>query len=93
MLNYEAGITLHYIIPYLIVLVSILAGVLVSNLFWKDRIYRYAKSEILKTLEFQENKIKSYKVETRNKDNKIKQLEARLRIIKQHEVRILEELE
>lgn len=43
--------------PFLGALLALISGVIIANLFWKSRIFRYAKAEVQQTLEFQHQKI------------------------------------
>ena len=62
MLNYEIAEILHTLGPYLAGALAggicVVIGILIDRAYWKPRIYRYADREIVKTLEYQDNKIK-----------------------------------
>lgn len=70
MLNYEIGVLLHEIIPYSVMLLSIVSGIVISNLFWKARIHRYARAEVIQMLEY--NKLTADRLKVENTELKRK---------------------
>jgi len=69
-LNYEIGVLLHEIIPYSVMLLSIVSGIVISNLFWKARIHRYARAEVIQMLEY--NKLTADRLKIENTELKRK---------------------
>ena len=90
MLSYELGILLHNLIPFIVVLLSLISGVIISNLFWKKRIHRYAKAEVQQILEYQRNKMEFLELENRELFSERKNLIAQIAIVKTHILKILE---
>ena len=82
MLGYEISRIIHELLPYISNTLSVLTGVIVSNIFWKARIYRYANATILKTLEYQANKIEHLEADIKIKDSLISDLRGSLKIVK-----------
>lgn len=82
MLEYELSQILHIVGPYLINTFSVISGIIISNIFWKARIYRYASATILKTMEYQSNKIEYLESDIRIKDNQISDLRGSLKVAK-----------
>ena len=76
MLEYEIALILHTVGPYLIITLAIITGVVISNLFWRSRVYRFAKAEIIQTLELQKNKIEQLEEKLREKKEIISDLKA-----------------
>lgn len=89
MLEYELSQIIHTLTPYLIVVISVLTGVVISNVFWTRRIYRYADREIVKTLEYQKNKIDALNQEIVEKNSIISELKGYLKIAKMSAAKIL----
>ena len=59
---------------------SVIAGIIIANIFWKARIHRYAKTEVIETLEFQKNKIDRLEGEIREKNSLISELRGIIKI-------------
>lgn len=90
MLEYEISQILHTIAPYLVNTVSMLTGIIISNMFWKVRIYRYASSTILKTLEYQKNKIEQLEGIIIEKKDIISDQRGSLKVAKMAALKIME---
>ncbi len=82
MIDYELAQILHVLNPIVPIVVGVIAGtiagavcigigIIVTNGFWKARIHRYAKTEIVETLEYQKNKIESLEIEIQQKNTTI----------------------
>lgn len=82
MLEYEISRIIHELLPYISNTISVLTGIIVSNMFWKARIHRYAKTEIVETLEYQKNKIDRLEREIMEKDSIISDLRGNEKIVK-----------
>ena len=82
MLKYELSQILHSVGPYLINTFSVISGIIIANMFWKARIYRYASATILKTLEYQANKIEHLEADIKIKDSLISDLRGSLKVAK-----------
>ena len=82
MLEYELSQILHSVGPYLINTFSVISGIIIANMFWKARIHRYAKTEVVETLEYQKNKIDEYKRLLTEKDSLISDLRGSLKVAK-----------
>ena len=82
MLEYEISQILHTVGPYLVNTLSMVTGIIISNIFWKARIYRYANSTILKTLEYQVNKIEYLEHEIIDKKTIISDQRGSLKVAK-----------
>ena len=82
MWDIELAHALHEIIPYINTVFSLLTGVIITNIFWKARIYRYANATIQKTLAYQETKMKYQADELIIKNTKIKDLQGVLHLQK-----------
>lgn len=57
MINFEIS---RIILPATLTIgavICILIGIMIDRGYWKPRIYRYSKAEVIKTLEYQKNKI------------------------------------
>ena len=89
MLGYEIAQILHFGAPVLGGIICMLIGIWVSSKGWKDRIYRYSKAAVIKTLEFQENKIKTLEEKLRTAEDKIGTLEGISKRSKAHALKIL----
>ena len=63
MIAYEISKILNQSGPYLIAVFCVVVGILLDRGYWILRIYRYADREIVKTLEYQKNKIKQLEKE------------------------------
>ncbi len=83
---------LHELKPFIVVIVSVLAGMLVSNGFWKARIYRYANSEVQQTLAFQSKKIEYQKDEIKKKDKDIIKLKSKVVFSRESAMKIVTSL-
>ena len=83
---------LYYLKPFIVVIVSVLTGVLISNAFWKGRIYRYSKSEIQQTLAFQSKKIEYQKNEIKKKDKDISLLKSKVIFSREKAIQIVSSL-
>ena len=90
MLNYEFAQILHTLQPYLITTGCIIVGILIDRAYWKPRIYRYADREIVKTLEYQANKIEALEQEIREKNSIISDLKGYMKIVKKSALNIVE---
>ncbi len=82
MLEYELLNLLHIVTPFLGGALCVLMGIFISNLFWKSRIHRYAKTEVVETLEFQKNKIIKLTEDVRNRNELIGELRGSIKVIK-----------
>ena len=89
MLNYELIQILHVLTPILGNTLSVIAGIIISNLFWKARIHRYAKTEVVETLEYQKNKIEYLDSENKRKDVIISDQKGLLKIAKLSALKIV----
>lgn len=89
MLEYELSQVIHVLIPILGNTLSVIAGIIVSNIFWKARIHRYAKTEIVETLEYQKNKIEFLESENKRKDTIISDQKGLLKIAKNSALKII----
>ncbi len=89
MLDYELSLILRELAPYLTGAVCVIIGIIISNTFWKARIYRYAKSEILKTMEYQKNKIDQLEKDMIDKKTIISDLKGHLKIVRKSALTIL----
>lgn len=77
------------VIPILVNTLSVIAGIFIANIFWKARIHRYAKTEIVETLEYQKNKIKRLEDIVVEKDSTIGLLRGQAKIAKLSALKIL----
>ena len=72
MIDYELALILHNIGPIIAGVlagsVCVVVGIIIANIFWKARIHRYAKTEVVETLEYQKNKIESLEKEIHEKN-------------------------
>ena len=82
MLDYELSQVIRVLIPYLGNTLSILGGVLIANMFWKSRIHRFSKAEVIQTLEYQKNKIEQLEAEIRENKVTISDLKGSMKIAK-----------
>ena len=89
MLNYELSIILHEFGPYLIAVFCVIVGILIDRAYWKPRIYRYADREIVRTLEYQANRIEKLEEQLREKKEIISDLRGYMRIAKKSALRIM----
>ncbi len=80
----------HVITPYLGASVAVISGIVISNMFWKARIHRFAKTEIVETLEYQSNKIAQLEDELREKKEIISDLKGFNKRAKINAMKILE---
>jgi len=90
MLNYELAQILHTLQPYLITICCIIVGILIDRTYWKPRIYRYANREIVKTLEYQKNKIEALEQDIREKNSIISDLRGYIKMAKISALKIVE---
>ena len=92
MLNYEISQLVQELIsvlPIIINTLSVIAGIIIANIFWKARIHRYAKTEVVETLEYQKNKIEQLTAEVARKDFIISDLRGCLRVVKLSALKII----
>ena len=82
MLDYELAQLVHTLIPFIANAFSMILGIVIANIFWKARIHRYAKTEVVETLEYQKNKIDSLTAEIRRKDLVISDFKKMMKAIK-----------
>lgn len=93
MLTYEVSQILHVIGPYFVgalggsILITI--GVLIDRAYWKPRIYRYADREVVKTLEYQSNKIKQLENIITDQKDIISDLKGHMKIAKKSALTII----
>lgn len=90
MLEYELSQVIHTLLPYLGNTLSVISGIIISNMFWKARIYRYANATILKTMEYQSNKIEYLENEIIDKNSLISESKGSLKIAKIAALKIIE---
>ena len=90
MFSYEISRVAHVLIPYIAPTLSVIIGVIISNTFWKARIHRYAKTEVVQTLEYQKNKIERLEEIIKEKDSIISSLKGSLKVSKMAALRIIE---
>ena len=90
MLKYEISQIIHVLLPYISNTLSVISGIVISNLFWKARIHRYAKAEIIETLEYQKNKIEFLESENNRKDEIIGDQKGSLELSKIAALKIIE---
>ncbi len=93
MLEYEISQALHVILPYIGGSLCVTIGIIISNMFWKARIHRYAKTEVVETLEYQKNKIAYQDEQIRTMKSVISDLRGRLKIAKKWSLKIAEEVD
>lgn len=93
MLDYELSQILHtagpIIVGSLAGAICVIIGILVANLFWKARIYRFANATILKTLEYQSNKIEQQEEIIKDKNLIISDQRGSLKVAKIAALRIV----
>ena len=89
MLKYEISQIINTLVPYLGNTLSVISGIIISNIFWKARIHRYAKTEVVETLEFQKNKIEFLESENKRKDIIISDQKGLLKIAKMAALKIV----
>jgi len=93
MINYEIAEILHTLGPYLTGAIAggiyVVIGILIDRAYWKPRIYRYADREIVKTLEYQENKIKQLEKDIVDKNDIISDLKGHMKIAKKSALTII----
>ena len=86
MLDYELSQILHTSGPIiagaLAGAICVIIGILIANIFWKARIHRYAKTEVVETLEYQKNKIAYLEQEIITKNSLISDLRGSLKVAK-----------
>jgi len=93
MLEYEISQALHYGSPVLGGIICLIIGVLITNRGWKNRIFRYAKAEVIQIMEYQENKIKQYEKNLKNAKDKIGTLEGIIKLNKKNALKIIGNIE
>ncbi len=81
MIGYELSQLLHFAIPYMGGALCVVIGIIIANIFWKARIHRYAKTEIVETLEYQKNKIESLENEIIQKDETISEYVGIIKVV------------
>jgi len=89
MIAYEISKILNQFGPYLIAVFCLLVGVLLDRGYWIPRIYRYADREIVKTLEYQKNKIKQLEKEIIDLKEVNSDLKGYMKIAKKSALRII----
>jgi len=92
MISYDVSIIVKAVLPYLTMIISLVTGVIIANLFWRSRVFRFAKAEVIQTLEYQKNKIDQLEHEARSKDQTISELRGRMKIINISALKIMEGL-
>ena len=80
----------YVLTPFLGNALSMLTGIIIANIFWKARIYRYASATILKTMEFQSNKIEHLEQEIIDKKDIVSSLRGSLKVAKTSALKIIE---
>ena len=65
----------------------------IVNTAWKRKIHRYAKAEIISTLEQQDNRIKQYEEDLQNAKDKIGTLEGIIKLNKKNALKIIGDIE
>jgi len=93
MLIYELSVALHYGGPVLGGIICLLIGVVVTNRGWKQKIFRYAKAEIISTLEQQDNRIKQYEIDLQVAKDRIDMLEGIIKSTKRNALNIIGNIE
>jgi len=93
MINYEIAEILHTLGPYLTGAIAgsvcVIIGIIIANIFWKARIHRYAKTEVVETLEYQKNKIESLEKEISNQKEIISDYKGHMKIAKKSALTII----
>jgi len=89
-LEYEISQVIKVLLPYLSNTIAVLSGVIIANFFWKARIHRYAKTEVVETLEYQKNKIEYLEAEIKSKNAIIDSQKASLGLVKISALKIIE---
>ena len=89
MLDYEISLILHELFPYLAGAVCVIIGIIIANIFWKARIHRYAKTEIVETLEYQKNKIEQLEKDITDKNAIISDFKGYMKIAKRSALTII----
>jgi len=93
MIEYEIAQLICFGAPVLGGILCLLIGGLIVNTGWKRKIHRYAKAEIISTLEQQDNRIKQYEKDLQIANNRIGALEAIVKKSKKSALDILETIE
>jgi len=93
MLEYEIAQALHYGLPVLGGIACLLIGAGIVNTAWKRKIHRYAKAEIISTLEQQDNRINQYEEDLKNAKDKIGTLEGIIKLNKKNALKIIGNIE
>jgi len=93
MVAYEIAQAIHYGVPVLGGIICMLIGALIVNTAWKRKIHRYAKAEIISTLEQQDNRIKQYEEDLQNAKDKIGTLEGIIKLNKKNALKIIGDIE
>lgn len=81
---------IHTLTPFLGNTLSMLTGIIITNIFWKSRIHRYAKTEVVETLEYQKNKIEYLEQEIREKKEIISMQKGSIKAVRLSALKILE---
>jgi len=89
MVEYEIAQVIRLGTPLLGGIICMLIGALIVNTAWKRKIHRYAKAEIISTLEQQDNRIKQYEKDLEEAKNRIGTLEGLVEFSKNHALKIL----
>lgn len=89
MINYEIARILQYGIPVLGGVICIIVGIIIDRSYWKPRIYRYADREIVKTLEYQKNKIEQLERDIIDRDHIISDFRGHMKIARKSALTII----
>ena len=93
MVEYELAQLIHFAAPVTGGILCMLIGMLIVNSAWKRKIHRYAKAEIISTLEQQDNRIKQYEKDLENANDKIATLEGMIKLNKKNALNIIGNIE
>ena len=93
MVEYELAQLIHFGAPVAGGILCMLIGMLIVNSAWKRKIHRYAKAEIISTLEQQDNRIKQYEKDLENANDKIATLEGIIKLNKKNALNIIGNIE
>ena len=87
--KYTIILYLNSLRPFIVVLISVVAGVMIANSFWKARIHRYATAEVQQIMAFQDKEITLLKEKLKNLESEMAKKEAMLKSIKASGANIL----
>jgi len=93
MVEYEIAQLIRLGSPVLGGVLCMIIGMLIVNTAWRRKIHRYAKAEIISTLEQQDNRIKQYKIDLGNANDKIGTLQGIIKSSKKHALKIIGSIE